>query len=84
MSERSEFGLRASRTEKRRGPARRSRVGSCPATAVLLTFAKTKVSRANSAEALFFAGQQTRATAGKEKSEINCRAFARLRARVPF
>ena len=58
MSERSEFGLRAASGEERREPARRSRVGSCPAMAVLLTFDKTKVSRANSAEALFFAASR--------------------------
>ena len=53
MSERSEFGLRAPSPEKRRGPPRLYRGGSCLAKAVLLTFDKTKVSRANSAEALF-------------------------------
>ncbi len=56
-------------TEKRRVPMRLHRIDSCPATAVLLTFAKTKVSRANSAEALFFAGQQSRATAGKKRAK---------------
>jgi len=46
MSERSEFGLRAPSTEKRRGPMRLHRIGSRPAMAFLLTFGKTKVSRA--------------------------------------
>ncbi|WP_158238383.1 MULTISPECIES: hypothetical protein [Luteimonas] len=70
MSERSEFGRRALSFEKRREPARRSRVGSCPATAVLLTFDKTKVSRANSAEALFFASQ-LHSRVGRERTERN-------------
>ncbi|WP_394002240.1 hypothetical protein ACF3M1_15795 [Luteimonas sp. WGS1318] len=55
MFERSEFGLRAASGEERREPMRLHRIGECPAMAVLLTFDKTKVSRANSAEALFFA-----------------------------
>ena len=46
VSERSEFGLRAASGEERRAPTRLHRVGSRPAKTVLLTFAKTKVSRA--------------------------------------
>ncbi|WP_394003145.1 hypothetical protein ACF3M1_01185 [Luteimonas sp. WGS1318] len=84
MSERSEFGLRAASGEEHRGPARRSRVGSRPAMAVLLTFDKTKVSRANSAEALFFAKHWNRAPAVNEAKQRKCTAFARLRVRVPF
>ncbi|MDH5834871.1 hypothetical protein [Luteimonas kalidii] len=52
MSERSEFGPRAPSTEKRRGPGRRSRTGSRPAEAVLVTFAKTKVTRATARKLL--------------------------------
>ena len=70
MFERSEFGLRASRTEKRRGPMRLHRIGSRPAMAVLLTFDKTKVSRAYSAEALFFA-KHWESGAGGRRNEAN-------------
>src|SRR5690606_9582166 len=54
LSERSEFGPRAPSSEKRRGPGRRSRSGSRPATAVLVTFAKTKVTRASARKLLIF------------------------------
>jgi hypothetical protein len=46
LSERSEFGRRAASREEHRAPTRLHRVGSRPAQTVLLTFAKTKVSRA--------------------------------------
>ena len=68
MSERSEFGLRAASGEARRGPMRLHRIGECPAMAVLLTFDKTKVSRANSAEALFFAVRRGHARQANEAS----------------
>ena len=45
MSERSEFGRRAALTEERRVPKQRSRFGGRPAQTVLVTFAKTKVTR---------------------------------------
>ena len=45
MSERSEFGRRAASTEKRRAPSRRSRGGGRQEQTVLVTFAKTKVTR---------------------------------------
>jgi len=38
MSERSEFGLRAPLSEKRRAPARRSRAGSRPANGLFGSF----------------------------------------------
>ena len=47
MFERSEFGLRTPSAEKRREPLRRSRSRSRPAKTVLVTFAKTKVTRAS-------------------------------------
>ena len=84
MSERSEFGLRAASGEERRGPARRSRVGSRPAMAVLLTFDKTKVSRANSAEALFFANQLKPSESGERREAEQVHSFRPLRVRVPF
>src|SRR5690606_8415475 len=52
LSERSEFGPRAPSSEKRRGPDRLHRSGSRPATAVLVTFAKTKVTRASARKLL--------------------------------
>ena len=52
MFERSEFGPRAPPPAKRRGPIRRSRIGSRPATAVLVTFAATKVTRATARKLL--------------------------------
>ncbi|MDH5834420.1 hypothetical protein [Luteimonas kalidii] len=52
MSERSEFGPRAPPPEKRRGPDWRSQSGSRPAEAVLVTFAKTKVTRATARKLL--------------------------------
>src|SRR5690606_31300514 len=52
LSERSEFGPRAPLSEKRRGPDRLHRSGSRPATAVLVTFAKTKVTRASARKLL--------------------------------
>src|SRR5690606_23968449 len=54
LFERSEFGPRAPPSEKRRGPDRRSRSGSRLATAVLVTFAKTKVTRASARKLLIF------------------------------
>ncbi len=81
MFERSEFGRRAASGEARREPMRLHRIGECPAMAVLLTFDKTKVSRANSAEALFFA---LRLDLLDKPNKSKCTAFARLRVRVPF
>src|SRR5690606_4097966 len=52
LSERSEFGPRAPSSGKRRGPDRLHRSGSRPATAVLVTFAKTKVTRASARKLL--------------------------------
>src|SRR5690606_31137768 len=52
LSERSEFGPRAPSSEKRRGPDRLHRSGSRPAAAVLVTFAKTKVTRASARKLL--------------------------------
>ncbi|WP_267118176.1 hypothetical protein, partial [Xanthomonas sacchari] len=52
LFERSEFGRRAARREERRGPVRPYRTGSCQAGAVLVTFAKTKVTRARRRESL--------------------------------
>ena len=75
MFERSEFGLRAASGEERRGPMRLHRIGECPAMAVLLTFDKTKVSRANSAEALFFAKNLDPGNSGER---CKSRASARL------
>ena len=46
LSERSEFGRRAVPGEEHREPMGRSHIGTRPATAALLTFDKTKVSRA--------------------------------------
>jgi hypothetical protein len=45
MFERSEFGRRAASPEKRREPSRRSRGGGRQEQTVLVTFAKTKVTR---------------------------------------
>ena len=84
MSERSEFGLRAASGEARRGPMRLHRIGECPAMAVLLTFDKTKVSRANSAEALLFANHWNRAPAGERSEAMQVHGFRPLRVRVPF
>ncbi|MEA9677090.1 hypothetical protein VDF37_21040, partial [Xanthomonas campestris pv. raphani] len=55
LSERSEFGRRAARGEEHRAPVRLHRTGSRRASAVLVTFAKTKVTRATGAEAFAFA-----------------------------
>ncbi|WP_202839583.1 hypothetical protein [Luteimonas saliphila] len=52
MFERSEFGPRAPPTEKRREPDWRSQSGSRPAKTVLVTFAKTKVTRATARKLL--------------------------------
>ncbi|WP_187471034.1 hypothetical protein [Luteimonas viscosa] len=52
VSERSEFGPRAPPSEKRRGPDWRSQSGSRPVEAVLVTFAKTKVTRATARKLL--------------------------------
>ena len=49
MSERSEFGRRAAMREERRESGRLHRPDERPARAVLVTFAKTKVTRARSA-----------------------------------
>ncbi|QNM63078.1 hypothetical protein XHV734_4372 [Xanthomonas hortorum pv. vitians] len=46
LSERSEFGRRAAHGEEHGAPVRLYRTGSRQATAVLVTFAKTKVTRA--------------------------------------
>ncbi|MEA9710965.1 hypothetical protein VDH22_03205, partial [Xanthomonas campestris pv. raphani] len=51
LSERSEFGRRAARGEEHRAPVRLHRTGSRRASAVLVTFAKTKVTCATGAEA---------------------------------
>ena len=84
MSERSEFGRRAASGEERRGPMRLHRIGECPAMAVLLTFDKTKVSRANSAEALFFANQLKPRERGARREAEQVHSFRPLRVRVPF
>ena len=63
------------------------RIGECPAMAVLLTFAKTKVSRANSAEALFLANQlksSERGERGERREAEQVHGFRPLRVRVPF
>ena len=78
MFERSEFGLRAASGEERREPMRLHRIGECPAMAVLLTFDKTKVSRANSAEALFFANDLNRAVAVNERKAEQVHGFRPL------
>ena len=84
MSERSEFGLRAASGEERREPMRLHRIGSRPAMAVLLTFDKTKVSRANSAEALFLANQLKSSERGERREAEQVHGFRPLRVRVPF
>lgn len=75
MSERSEFGPRAPPAEKRRAPDWRSQAGSRPATAVLVTFDKTKVTRATARKLLhlFFACLE-------KKAKGRSRAFARCAA----
>ena len=78
MSERSEFGLRAPLTEKHRGPTRLHRVGSRPATAFLLTFGKTKVSRATARKLCSCFCIQL------PKIENPLQGFRPLRVRVPF
>ena len=45
MSERSEFAARARLIEQRREPMRLHRIGVRPARTVLVTFAKTNVTR---------------------------------------
>ena len=55
LSERSQFGRRAACGEEHRVPVRLHRTGSRRASAVLVTFAKTKVTRATGAEAFAFA-----------------------------
>ena len=81
--ERSEFRAAPIR-EEHRGPMRLHRIGECPAMAVLLTFDKTKVSRANSAEALFFANQLKPSESGERREAEQVQSFRPLRVRVPF
>ena len=52
--------------------------------AVVLTFDKTKVSRANSAEALFFANQLKPSESGERREAEQVQSFRPLRVRVPF
>ena len=91
MFERSEFGPRAPPSEKRRGPDRLHRSGSRPATAVLVTFAKTKVTRASARKLLILIlpfsfcfhsppGDVPQAQRGRSRST----AFRALSARATF
>jgi hypothetical protein len=52
LFERSEFGRRASTSEKRRAPGPLFGPGSRPARALLVTFGKTKVTRASARKLL--------------------------------
>ena len=80
MFERSEFGPRATLSEKLREPIRRSRSGSRPAKTVLPTFALTKVGRAAARKPLLSLLSLPFVVRKPSKEQ----SFRSLRAPVPF